>query len=188
MAKVLIVNSSYRKNSNSSTLGLQVAEGARHAGHDVTVLDISRLRIEPCRGCEACLQLKSKGCATDDDMRPLYPLVREADVIIYVSPVYWFNMCGQIKQFIDRCFAVAVLPGFQQPGPFAGKKLGAVMVYGDDDPYNSGCVNALRCFQDICAYTGAAWAGAIYGSAIETGAIGNNAALVEKAVAYGASL
>ena len=188
MAKVLIVNSSYRENSNSSELGLCVAEGARKAGHEVTVIDIGRMRIEPCRGCEACLQPKSKGCVVRDDMQSLYPLVREADVIIYASPVYWFNMGGQIKQFIDRCFSVAVLPGYQEPGPFAAKKLGAVLAYGGEDPFDSGCVNALRCFQDICAYTGAEWAGAVYGSASEEGGIRENTALLEEAEAYGEAL
>ena len=188
MANVLIVNSSYRKNSNSSELGLHVAEGARKKGHEVKVIDIGHLRIEPCRGCTACLQPESKGCVTDDDMQALYPLVREADVIVFASPIYWFNMCGQMKQFIDRCFAVAVAPGLQEPSPFATKKLGAVLVYGAEDPYDSGCVNALRCFQDICTYTGSTWAGAVYGSAFAAGKIRENAALLEKAVTYGESL
>ena len=188
MAKVLIVNSSFRKNSNSSELGLRVAEGARNKGHEVTVIDISRLRIEPCRGCEGCHQPKSKGCVVKDDMQPLFPLVREADVIIYASPVYWFNLCGQIKQFIDRCYSVAVQPEHKEPSPFATKKLGLVMAYGDEDPFNSGCVNALRSVQDTCLFTGATWAGAVYGSATDPGEIKSNAALMEKAVKFGESL
>ena len=188
MANVLIVNSSYRKDSNSSELGLRVAEGARKKGHEVKVVDISHLRIEPCRGCEACLQPNSKGCVTNDDMQGLYPLVREADIIIYASPVYWFNLCGQIKQFIDRCYSVAIQPEHKEPSLFATKKLGLVMAYGDDDAFTSGCVNALRSVQDTCLFTGAAWAGAVYGSATDPGEIKNNAALMEKAVKFGESL
>ena len=188
MAKVVIVNSSFRKNSNSSELGLRVAEGARNKGHEVTVIDISRLRIEPCRGCEGCHQPKSKGCVVKDDMQPLFPLVREADVIIYVSPVYWFNLGGQIKQFIDRCYSVAIQPEHKEPSPFSTKKLGLVMVYGGEDIFDSGGVNALRSIQDTCRFTGAAWAGAVHGWASAPGEIKSNAALLEKAVKFGESL
>jgi len=188
MAKVLIVNSSFRKGSNSTELASHVAEGARSKGHQITSIDISRLAIGPCRGCQACLLPESDGCINKDGMRELYPLIREAEVILFVSPVYWFNVGGQIKQFIDRCYAVAVPKNHEGPSPFAAKKLGAVLVYGDADPFISGCVNAIRMFQDICSYTGASWAGAMYGSAYETGEVKDNAALREKAVQYGAGL
>lgn len=188
MASVLVVNSSFRKNSNSTELGKQVAQGAQNAGHDVVSIDISRKQIGPCRGCDACLQPGASGCVNKDDMQEFYPLIRKADTIIFVSPIYWFNMGGQIKQFIDRCYSVAVSPGHQGPSPFAVKKLGAVFVYGGEDPFDSGCVNAIRTLQDICHYTGAAWAGAMYGSAYGPGEAGQNAALMKKALDYGAGV
>ncbi|MDL2314143.1 flavodoxin family protein [Desulfovibrio sp. OttesenSCG-928-C14] len=187
MAKVLIVKSSHRKGSNSSLLAGKVAEGARAAGHEVQVVDISRMRIEPCRGCDACRK-GGKGCVVQDEMQPLYPLVREAEVIIYASPIYWFNMCGQLKQFIDRCYAVAAGAEPGAPSPFASKKLGAVLAFGDDDPYLSGGVNALRSFQDTAAYCGADWAGAVYGAAYDENELAGNAALLEQAFEYGKKL
>jgi multimeric flavodoxin WrbA len=121
-------------------------------------------------------------------MYPFYPLIRDADTIILATPVHWFNMSGQIKQFIDRCYAVAISPDPALPSPFAAKRIGAVLVYGAEDPFDAGAVNALRCFQDICAYTGAQWIGAVYGSAGNPGEIAANTALLEKAEQFGMGL
>lgn len=188
MAKVLIIASSWRKNSNSTGLAKQVAKGAKSIKHDVHFMDVSRLNIGPCRGCEGCHQPKSKGCVVKDDMQALYPRFNEADVVIFASPIYWFNLGGQIKQFIDRLYAVALPEIGDAPSPLRGKKLGAVLVYGGDDPFDSGCVNAIRSIQDICQYTSAAWAGALYASAMEPGACADNDALMRKALEYGKSL
>lgn len=190
MAKVLIVNGSGRPDSNTRLLAARVAAGAHEKDHAVETVDIGSMDIKPCRGCEACISPAAGGggCVVQDDMRALYPMVKAADVIILSSPVYWFNLCGQIKQFIDRCFAVAADRGPDGRSPFAAKKIGAVLVYGDTDPFNSGCVNALRCLQDICSYTGAAWAGAVYGSAYGEGEIADNALLMEQAKEYGLGL
>lgn len=185
MTKVLIISSSYRKDSNSAALAAKVGEGAKISGHEVELIDISRLEIRPCRGCESCIQPKAKSCVTQDDMQALYPKIREADVLILASPIYWFTMCGQLKQFIDRCYAVAVPPEHIGTSPFAEKKIGAIFVYGDEDPLVSGCVNAVRTVEDICRYTGAEWLGALYGSAYGVGEIRENGEIMEKALSYG---
>lgn len=188
MGKVLIISSSYRKNSNSAALAAKVAEGAKASGHEVNLVDISHMEIKPCRACESCLQPKAKGCVVKDDMQNLFPMIREADILILTSPIYWFNMCGQLKQFIDRCYSVAVAPEHVGPSPFAQKKIGAIFVYGDEDPFASGCVNAIRSMEDICRYTGADWLGALYGSAYGAGEIQEKTDLMEKAMAYGLAL
>ena len=188
MAKVLIVNSSYRKNSNSNLISEQIAKGAQEAGHSVTTLDISRLEIKPCHACYACLSDKAIGCVQKDGMTNAYPMVREADVIIYAAPIYWFNLGGQIKQFIDRCFAIASKRDADGKSPFAKKGLGAALAFEGDDPFDSGCINALRSLQDICSYTGAKWLGAAYGSANDQGEMQQNAKALQKAYELGKRL
>lgn len=188
MAKVLFITSSWRKNSNSSCLAAHAAEGAEKNGHDVTTVNIARLNIGPCRACMVCQKNKSGRCVQQDDMDQFYPLLEEADVLIFASPVYWFNLCGQIKQFIDRCYAVA---GKEMPdgGTCLGrKKIGLVLAHEGDDPFDSGGINAIRSIQDTCSYAGATFAGALYGCANAEGEAARNAALLEKARAYGAAL
>jgi len=188
MGKVLIVNSSARNKSNSSILSAQVAQGAKSAGHEVETLEIGRLRINPCLGCLACRQPDSVYCAQKDDMAPFYKSIVAADAIIFASPVYWFNLGGQIKQFIDRCFAVAVAPDADSSSPFSEKALGLVLTYGGDDVFDSGAINAIRSIQDTCHYTGARWAGAVYGMADAPGSIAADEALLERAREFGAEL
>ena len=191
MARVLIVNSSFRKNSNSSTLGLRVAAGAEKAGHQVKTLDIGRLRIEPCRGCGGCMKPGANFCVIRDDMTALYQDVYEAEVLVYVSQIYWFNLGGQLKQFIDRCYAMAVKPESDAQGdavPFGKKKLAAAFAYEGDDPFESGAVNAIRSLQDTCSYAGAAWGGVLYATANAEGEMLQNDEALEKAEKFGASL
>lgn len=188
MSKILIINSSYRKNSNSNILSGKIAEGAQAAGHSVESVDIARLDIKPCRACYACTAPDMDGCVQKDAMTDLYPKVREAEIIILASPVYWFNMGGQLKQFIDRLFAICIKPDEHGKGLLSYKSLGVVMAFEGDDAFDSGAVNALRSFQDIALYTGAKWLGAIYGSANAPGEIKNNAALMESALNFGKAL
>ena len=62
-----------------------------------------------------------------------------------------------------------------------GKKLAVTMAYEGEDPFDSGCINAIRCFQDICRYTGMELKGQAYGTALEPGAILANKKLLDEA-------
>ena len=113
-------------------------------------------------------------CSTTD----LYPLIASADALVMATPIYYFNMSGQLKTFIDRCIAVDVGGGKRG---LRGKKLAVTMAYEGDDPFDSGCINAIRCFQDICRYTGMELKGQAYGTALEPGAILANKKLLDEA-------
>lgn len=188
MSKILFITSSWRKKSNSACLAAHAAEGAKKNGHEVTTVDIARLNIGPCRGCLACQKSKSGRCAHQDGMNQFYPLLEEADVIIFASPVYWFNLCGQIKQFIDRCYALAIKQSPDGASCFGKKKIGVVLAYEGEDPFDAGAINAIRSVQDMCSFLGATFAGALYGAAHDEGEAAANTALREKAGAYGAGL
>ena len=185
MAKVLIITSSWRKNSNSTCLAGKVAEGARSSGHDVTIADIARLQIGPCRGCNACRKAQTGYCVHKDDMHQFYPMLEAADIIVYASPVYWFNFCGQIKQFIDRCYALGLKVMEDGKSCFSRKKFGVVLAHEGEDAFDSGGVNAIRSIQDMCLYAEAVFAGAFYGHCNEEGEALENAELLERAKNYG---
>jgi multimeric flavodoxin WrbA len=181
--KVLILLGSPRKKGNSATLAERIAAGAEAAGAEVEQVYINGLKISPCQSCYACQKPDSTGCAVDDDMQPLYLKLKEADAWVWASPVYWFNMSAQTKLVMDRMFAL----GAYKINP--AKKKGAVaMSFGDTDPFTSGCVNALRTFQDACRYIGLPLVGIIYGSAGDPGAIAANAELMSKAEELGRKL
>jgi multimeric flavodoxin WrbA len=182
--QVLAILGSPRRKGNSSTLAARISRGAKSAGAEVETLFLQGLKISPCRGCNTCQKHDSKGCAIKDDMQEIYPKLIKADAWVIASPVYWFTMSAQTKIFVDRCYA---LPAYAK-NPFAGKRIAIAMSYGDADPVKSGCVNALRTFQDAYRYTGSKIVGMVYGSATEAGEIANNEALMEEAEELGKRL
>lgn len=181
MANVLIVNSSARKNSNSRALSDRVAAAASKSGHAVKTVEIGAASIHPCIGCDACKTGTPGKCVFTDDMTALYSEVKAADAVIFAGPIYFFTINAQTKLFLDRLYAL-------DGGDYAGKRFGAVFAFEGDDPMDSGCVNAIRMFQDICAYTKAAWIGAIYGSAWKQGEAAGNPELLKKAEDFGAAI
>jgi hypothetical protein len=62
------------------------------------------------------------------------------------------------------------------------------MTYGDEDPFASGCVNALRTFQDAFRYTESPIVGMVYGSAMDAGQIRSNVQVMQDAFALGKKL
>jgi multimeric flavodoxin WrbA len=182
--QVLVILGSPRKKGNSSTLAARISRGAKSAGAEVETLFLQDLKISPCRGCNTCQKDDSKGCAIKDDMQQIYPKLIRADAWVIASPVYWFTMSAQTKIFMDRCYA---LPAYAN-NPFAGKRIAIAMSYGDADPVKSGCVNALRTFQDAYRYTRSKIVGMVYGSAMEAGEIADNKALMREAEELGKRL
>lgn len=39
-------------------------------------------------------------------MAQIYPAVKEGDVVVFATPLYYWNMSGQIRTAIDRLFAL----------------------------------------------------------------------------------
>ncbi len=181
--KVVVLLGSPRKKGNSALLAGEIARGAESQGAGVETLYIHGMDIAPCKSCYACQQEDSKGCAIDDDMQIVYPQLIEADAWVIASPVYWFTVSAQTKIWMDRCFALLSY------GPDAfQKKIAIAMAYGDTDPVTSGCINAIRTFQDAFRYVGAEIAGTVYGSALNEGDISQDAALLKSAGELGEKL
>jgi len=182
--KVLVLLGSPRKNGNSAALADMIARGAESAGARVERVFLHGMKIAPCQSCYACRKPDSKGCAIDDDMQGIFQKLIEHDSWVIASPVYWFNMSAQTKLFMDRCFA---LPAYKKAA-FSGKRIAIAMSYGDTDPFTSGCINALRCFQDAFRYAGAKIVGMVYGSAMEAGEIKSNTTLLKTSEELGKEL
>ncbi len=182
--KVLVLLGSPRRKGNTALLAEKIAAGAKAAGAAVETVFLHGLAIAPCKACFACQRPKSKGCSIDDDMQPIYRKMLEADAWVLASPGYWFTMSAQMNLWRDRCFA---LPAYGRD-PFKGTRIALALAYGGEDPFDSGCVNALRTFQDAYGYAGAQIVGMVYGSAMEAGDIRANRALLKEAKDLGRKL
>jgi len=185
-SKILAFFGSPRKKGNTTVLANQIILGAESRGAEVERVYLHGLNIKPCQGCYACQAKDSKGCVIDDDMQDVYSKVAKADALIIASPVYWFTMSAQTKIFMDRC--IALYSENNEESRLYGKKIAIAMTYGDKDAFSSGCVNALRTFQDIYNFVGSDITGIVHGSAEKPGEIADNAELMQDAQTLGKEL
>lgn len=98
--KVLIISTSLRGGSNSDILAKECERGAKEAGHEVEYISLKGKEIKYCIGCLAC---QSKGaCVLTDDVADIMEKVKEAEVLVYATPIYYYEMSGQMKTLLDR--------------------------------------------------------------------------------------
>jgi multimeric flavodoxin WrbA len=183
--QVVILLGSPRKDGNSAALAEKIAEGATAAGGQVQTFYLHGMKISPCRACEACHKPGAKGCVVQDDMQQLYPRLREAGAIVYASPIYWFTVSAQLKLAMDRCYALITPDGGYI---LKGKRIGLAFSFGGEDPFDSGCTNAIRTFQDAFGFIGAEIVGMVYGSAGAAGDIKSNSKVMKEAEELGRKL
>ena len=105
--KIIILNGSPRKNGNTAALTCAFAKGARAAGNTVTEFFVHDMDIRGCLGCWGGGKNYDSPCVQKDDMDKIYPLYRDADVVVLSSPLYYWAISGQLKNVFDRLFAVA---------------------------------------------------------------------------------
>ena len=101
--KVLAINASPRMNKGNTALILNpFLEGMREAGARVELFYTRKLNINPCTGEFDCW-IKTPGeCYQKDDMQMLLPKTREADIMVFATPVYVDGVTGPMKNLIDR--------------------------------------------------------------------------------------
>lgn len=98
--KVLIIATSLRNGSNSTTIAKEFAKGAKDSGHEVEVISLHDKKIEFCKGCLTCQ--KTQKCIINDDVSMILQKMIVSDVVVFATPIYFYEMCGQMKTFIDR--------------------------------------------------------------------------------------
>lgn len=167
---VLIISSSPRKGGNSDALCDQFRKGAEEAGSRVDKIRLAELTIDYCSACYACKKLGH--CVKQDDMEQVIAKMREADVIVLATPVYFYTMCAQMKTMIDRTLGGAQMPGLEN------KEFYLIATAADGKDEMERTMDGLRGY--IECLPGAKEAGVIYGAgAWQLGDIQGNPAMRE---------
>jgi len=102
--KVLGVHGSPRKGGNTELLLKELLRGCKDGGALVEEVFLRDLKISPCLEIYACK--KDGQCPIQDDMKPLYGKLAEADVLAVASPIFFYAVSAHAKAFIDRCQAM----------------------------------------------------------------------------------
>lgn len=98
--KVLVISTSLRKNGNSDRLADAFAQGAESGGSIVEKISLADKTIGFCKGCLACQ--KTHKCVIRDDANAIVEKMRTADTIVFATPIYYYEMSGQMKTLLDR--------------------------------------------------------------------------------------
>ena len=97
---VLAISSTLRKNGNSEILAREFLRGAQESGHNVEFITLQNKDIKFCKGCMACQKMGS--CVIKDDSNEIVEKMKNADVIVFATPIYYYEMSGQLKTLLDR--------------------------------------------------------------------------------------
>ncbi len=104
MKRVIVISTSLRHGSNSDKLADQFVEGAKAAGNEVEKITLAGKNIQFCKGCLGCHKLGR--CVINDDVNDIMAKVIKADVVCWATPIYYYEMSGQMKTLIDRMNAM----------------------------------------------------------------------------------
>ena len=97
---IVILEGSPNKNGSSNLLADCFRQGAEEAGHRVEIIDAAHAAIHPCTGCIHCGY--EGPCAQKDDMEKIRKQILNADMMVFVTPLYYYGMSAQLKILIDR--------------------------------------------------------------------------------------
>lgn len=99
MKKVSVISSSLRNPSSSKKLTSKMIEGLKE-NNEVSLIELDKININFCKGCLACQ--KTGKCIINDDMRNIIKEIESSDILVFVTPIYFYSISGQLKTFLDR--------------------------------------------------------------------------------------
>ena len=158
--KITIITGSAHRHGTSAALADRFQQGALDAGHQVFRFDAAFQNVHPCIGCDKCLRTGVCSFAADD-MKLLDPHLLEADVLVFVSPIYYFTINAQLKAVIDRFYA-------NNEALMGGKK--AVLITAMADTAMDSALAANEMFRQMTGYLGWENAGVLNARNVSTAA------------------
>lgn len=153
---VLIISTSLRNKSNSEVLADTFMKGAKDAGHQVEKVSLKGKRLEFCKGCLACQ--KTGHCIIQDDAGEIVKKMFHADVLVFATPIYYYEMSGQMKTLIDRANPLYATD-------YAFRQVYLLATAAEDDIHAmDGALKGLQGFVDCyekLEFSGAVFAGGV---------------------------
>jgi len=147
---ILVITTSLRKNSNSELLADYFIKGAQEQHHNVEKITLKDKKIAFCHGCLACQSLGE--CIIKDDSNGIVKKMCNADILVFATPIYYYEMSGQMKVLLDRANPLFSLN-------YSFRKVYLLATAADSDDYAikraySGLEGWVECFEKakLCGY------------------------------------
>jgi len=171
--KVLGISGSTRKNGNTARLIKIILKRCEDAGIETKFISLAGKKINPCLGCEKCK--KTKWCVIEkDDWGAVAEKVMECEVLVIGSPTYYYDVCGHLKNFIDRTYSL------YHDRKLAGRSGVAVAVHA-----SKGATRTVQTIEGFLSTHEFSSLGSVKGTGYEEGAVIKDTEAVKKAEKIG---
>ena len=159
--KITVLTGSAR-NGNTTAMANVFADAAKAAGHEVEVLNVAKMKIAGCLGCEYCHTKGNGACIQKDDLEELMPAYLESDMIVYASPIYYFGMTAQIMAAMQRVYCIGK--------PVKATKAALLLSSGSHGVYDG----AIATYKMMIGYEGVQDMGIVTAAGAENGSEAKN--------------
>lgn len=142
-----MINGSTRENGNTDAILQAFLKGVADSGLNAREAVLRELDIRNCIGCCKCKD--EKKCNFQDDMTELRDMIIKSDVLVFASPIYWCEVTGLMKTFIDRLY---FFHHEENKHLVTGKKALMITTLGERDAaYESGVLAEFykRCMHSL---------------------------------------
>jgi multimeric flavodoxin WrbA len=102
--KIACILGSPRARSCSSALAERFCQAAAGQGADVSTFRLAHLSYSGCVACMRC-KTESDKCVLDDELTAVLDSIAGSEVLVMSSPVYFGEVCAQLKACIDRTYS-----------------------------------------------------------------------------------
>ena len=143
--KILVLNGSPHVNGNTAVLVNAFKKGAEEKKHEVYEICVARKKIAGCLGCEYCHTKGNGECIQKDDMQEVYSILKEAEMIVLASPIYYHGFSGQLQCAVNRIYAL--------DKPEKLKKAAMILTSESDDVYEGVLYEYRKSFLEYLKLT-----------------------------------
>lgn len=140
--KITVLMGSPHKNGSSAMLANEFIKGAKETGHSVTVLDAAHMDMHPCLGCGHCSM--DGRCVHKDDNSIIRDTLLDSDMVVFVTPIYYFGMSAQLKMVIDRFYSYTT--------KLSGRHLKTVLITAAWDDNEDVMPYTAEHYKKLCRY------------------------------------
>lgn len=176
--KIVFLKGSPHRRGSSNMLAAEMVRGAVEAGHEVQEFDIPFLDVHPCIGCGKCGM--DGPCVFQDDNVQIRDALLASDMVVFVTPIYYFQISAQLKAVIDRFYSYTMR--------LSGKHLRAALVTAswDSDADVMPCTQSY--YEKLCDYMNFTNVGMVLGTGCGTPASTSASPHIEEAYKLGRAL
>lgn len=156
--KAIAINGSPRKHNNTAQLLEKALEGVSSRGGDTELIHLADLNFKGCISCFSCKRKDAPHgkCAMRDDLSPVLESIKQADIVILGSPIYFMTVTSGMAAFLERlCFSNSIY-SLEVPTVFP-KRIASAFIYTmnikPEQAEDFSLAQSLRMFQWCVATT-----------------------------------